>query len=36
MNVYFGKPIPWQTFDTSKTPQQWADEVENRVYNMIK
>jgi len=34
MNIYFGKPIPWQTFDSSKTPQQWAKEIENRVYNM--
>jgi len=34
MNIYFGKPIPWQTFDSSKTLQQWAEEVENRVYNI--
>ena len=33
MNIYFGKPIPWQTFDSSKTLQQWANEIENRVYN---
>ncbi|GHT87617.1 glycerol acyltransferase [Bacteroidia bacterium] len=32
--IYFGKPISWQTFDSSKTPQQWADEVESTVYNM--
>ncbi|MDR2804802.1 MAG: glycerol acyltransferase [Dysgonamonadaceae bacterium] len=36
MNVYFGKPIAWQTFDASKTPQQWAEEMENRIYNTIK
>ncbi|GHT73082.1 glycerol acyltransferase [Bacteroidia bacterium] len=31
--VYFGKPVPWQTFDASKTPQQWAKEMENRTYD---
>lgn len=25
--VKFGKPIPWTTFDNSKTAQQWADHV---------
>jgi len=34
INIYFGKPIPWQTFDSSKTLQQWAEEVKNRVYNI--
>ena len=34
MSVHFGKPIPWQTFDSSKTPQQWAKEIENKVYHM--
>ena len=33
MSVYFGKPIPWKTFDSSKTLQQWAKEIENKVYN---
>ncbi|MDR0543131.1 MAG: 1-acyl-sn-glycerol-3-phosphate acyltransferase [Dysgonamonadaceae bacterium] len=36
MNVYFGKPIAWQSFDSSKTPQQWTDEIKNRVYNTIR
>jgi putative hemolysin len=31
--VYFGKRIPWQTFDVSKTPQQWANEVKNSIYD---
>jgi 1-acyl-sn-glycerol-3-phosphate acyltransferase len=31
--IYFGKPIPWQTFDSSQTPQQWANEVRTCVYN---
>ncbi|GHV55934.1 glycerol acyltransferase [Bacteroidia bacterium] len=35
MNVYFGKPIAWETFDSSKTQQQWAEEIENRIYKMI-
>ncbi len=29
---YFGKPIPYQTFDKSKKPQQWATEVKNHTY----
>jgi putative hemolysin len=32
--IYFGTPIPWQTFDSLKTPQQWANEVKNRVYSI--
>jgi putative hemolysin len=34
--IYFGKPVAWQTFDSSQTPQQWADEVENRVYDTVR
>lgn len=32
--VTFGKPIPWQTFDKSKTPLEWAKFVEDRVYQL--
>ena len=32
--VAIGKPIPWQTFDKSKTPQQWAQYVKERVYEL--
>lgn len=32
--ITFGKPIPWQTFNNSKTPTQWADEVKNMVYQL--
>jgi len=32
--VTFGKPIPWQTFDKSRTPQQWAKYVEEEVYKL--
>ena len=34
--IYFGKPIPWQTFDSSKSPQQWADWVKQIVYNNVR
>lgn len=30
----FGKPIPWQSFDNSKTPAQWAEEVKKIVYQL--
>lgn len=30
--VVIGKPISWQTFDKSKTPIEWAEFVENKVY----
>ena len=32
--VIFGKPIPWQTFDKSKTPAQWAEYVKEEVYKL--
>lgn len=34
--ITFGKPIPWQTFDKSKTPAQWAVWVEDKVYEMAQ
>jgi len=34
--IRFGKPIAWQTFDKSKTHQQWADEVKRKVYALPK
>ena len=30
--VVIGKPIPWQTFDKSRTPRQWAVYVEDMAY----
>jgi len=33
-DVTFGKPIPWQTFDKSKTPAQWAQYVKESVYSL--
>jgi putative hemolysin len=32
--VAIGKPIPWQTFDDSKTPVEWAKFVQNKVYEL--
>ena len=32
--VSIGKPIPWQTFDKSKTPAQWAQYVQDIVYQL--
>lgn len=32
--VKIGKPIPWQTFDRSKTPLQWAAYVQDIVYEL--
>ena len=32
--VTIGKPIPWQTFDKSKNPTQWAQYVEDLVYQL--
>jgi len=33
---YIGKPILPSQFDTSKTPQQWAEQVKQAVYNLKK
>lgn len=32
--VIVGKPIPWQTFDKSKTAAQWASYVQDEVYQL--
>ena len=32
--ITIGKPIPWQTFDKSRTPAQWAEYVKDIVYNL--
>lgn len=32
--VAIGKPIPWQTFDKSKTPVEWAKFVQDEVYKL--
>ena len=33
-NISIGKPIPWQTFDKSRTPAQWAEYVKEIVYEL--
>ena len=32
--VTIGKPIPWETFDKSKTPAEWAQYVQDVVYSL--
>jgi len=32
IDLVFGEKIPWQTFDSSKTPAEWADWVKERSY----
>jgi len=32
--LYFGTPIPWQTFDNSKKPAEWAKWVKQKVYSL--
>lgn len=32
--VAIGKPIPWQTFDKSRTPAEWAQVVQDKVYEL--
>ena len=32
--VSIGKPIPWQTFDKSKSPMEWAQYVQEIIYNL--
>ena len=35
-SIHFGKPIPWQTFDISRKPAEWAEWVKEIVYNLKK
>ena len=34
--IYFGKPIPWQTFTRERKPEAWAQWIKNIVYNLKK
>ena len=34
--IHFGKPIPWQTFDSSKSSQEWTDWVKQTVYDLVR
>ena len=33
-HITIGRPIPWQTFDKSKTPAEWAETVKEQVYKL--
>ena len=35
-SIHFGKPIPWQTFDSSRKPAEWAEWVKEIAYNLKK
>ena len=35
-SIHFGKPIPWQTFDSSRKPAEWDEWVKEIVYNLKK
>jgi putative hemolysin len=35
-HIYFGKPIPWQTFDSGKTMTEWAEWVRDMSYALRK
>lgn len=35
-SIHFGKSIPWQTFDSSRKPAEWAEWVKEIVYNLKK
>ena len=35
-SIHFWKPIPWQTFDSSRKPAEWAEWVKEIVYNLKK
>lgn len=32
--IYFGEPIPWQTFDKTRKPSEWAEWVKDIVYKL--
>jgi len=34
VHLYFGKPIPYTTFDKSKSTKEWADWVKDKVYKL--
>lgn len=36
IDLWFGEPLPWQMFDKSKTPQEWADWVRVKTYDLQK
>ncbi len=35
-SITFGTPIPWETFDKTKSYQQWAEQVKDITYNLAE
>lgn len=33
-DIYFGKPIPWQTFNSMRKPGEWAEWIKEKVYQL--
>jgi hypothetical protein len=34
IRLVFGKPIPWETFDKTKSALEWADWVKSKTYDL--
>jgi putative hemolysin len=34
IHLVFGKPVPWHTFDKTRTPSQWADHIKSESYRL--
>lgn len=34
VHIYFGKPVPWSKFDKTKTHNEWADWIKEKVYQL--
>lgn len=34
--IFIGKPIPWETFDKTKTPKEWALWMQEKMYDLSK
>jgi hypothetical protein len=34
IHLIFGEKIPWQTFDKSKTPPEWAEYIKSKCYEL--
>ena len=32
--IYFGQPVPWQTFDATRTPKEWANWMKTITYQL--
>lgn len=36
IDLYFGEPVSWHTFDKTKSMQEWADFIREKTYNLKK